>query len=459
MTIASFEYRNAVLYLGDCIQVMSQMDENSIDAIVTDPPFGLEFMGKDWDKFKEGKNIAGGNTGRGTPYGRSKALPAFYHRFGRKGREGKRDLKVIKNFEVLPRFFNSDLQVYQGWTTEWAAQAFRVLKPGGFMLCMGGTRTYHRLGCGIEDAGFIVRDTLAWAFASGFPKSYDISKGFDKKAGVKRNLVGKVKLGGTAATLKGSAKRQDWYDQGKGGTFTPEYEITEPSTELAKQWDGWGTALKPAWEPIILAQKPIEKNYCSNVEKWGCGGLNIDTTRLPIEKGDEPKGGYGNEVIGFGPFDNKKGAKWRLSPTVGKGRFPANLIATDPVLGGYSRFFLIPKPSRKEKEAELQGVDESSVLDFLSESLRIGGKRRVGRKVRNIHPTVKPVLLFKHLIVLVTPPTGVVLDPFVGSGTTLVASLQLGYRCIGIDKSDEYYGIAKVRTNEQRQLHLALDTP
>ncbi len=165
---------------GDCIEEMKKLPDNSVDAIITDPPYGLEFMGKDWDKFKEGKNIAGGTTGIGTPFGRSKAMPSFYQmnkkRFGIKGEEGENDLKVKKNFNILPRFFQSDLLGFQEFTTNWASECLRVLKPGGYLLSFGGTRTYHRMTCGIEDAGFEIRDTIMWVYGSGFPKSLNIGK-------------------------------------------------------------------------------------------------------------------------------------------------------------------------------------------------------------------------------------------------------------------------------------------
>lgn len=165
---------------GDCIEELKKLPDNSIDAIITDPPYGLEFMGKDWDKFKEGKNIAGGTTGEGTPFGRSKAMPSFYQmnkkRFGIKGEEGENDLKVKKNFNILPRFFQSDLLRFQEFTTNWASECLRVLKPGAYLLSFGGTRTYHRMACGIEDAGFEIRDTIGWAFGSGFPKSLNVAK-------------------------------------------------------------------------------------------------------------------------------------------------------------------------------------------------------------------------------------------------------------------------------------------
>lgn len=174
-------YINKIIY-GDALLELKKLPENSVDSIVTDPPYGLEFMGKEWDKFKEGKNIAGGTTGLNTPYGRKRALPSFYQlkRFGRAGEEGKNDLKVKKNFKILPRFFNSDLSTYQQFTFQWATECLRVLKPGGYLLSFGGTRTYYRMTCAIEDAGFEVRDMICWTYGQGFPKSLNVFKQLQK---------------------------------------------------------------------------------------------------------------------------------------------------------------------------------------------------------------------------------------------------------------------------------------
>lgn len=198
---------------GRVEDILPTFPDNHFDAVITDPPYNLSFMGKEWDTIKD----------------------------------------------------------FQEWVKNWAAELLRVMKPGTYLLAFGSPRTYHRLACGVEDAGFVIKDCLMWVYGSGFPKSLDISKQFDKMAGAEREIIGYSDSG---------------LHRGKIADFSPQnpndYKppITAPATPLAKQWQGWGTALKPAYEPIVLAQKPVEKNYCHNIKKWGCGGLNIDGCRI-----------------------------------------------------------------------------------------------------------------------------------------------------------------------------------
>ena len=239
---------------GDCIEEMKKLDENSVDAIITDPPYGLEFMGKDWDKFKLGKNIAGGTTGKDTPFGRSKPFNSVYQ-------------YKLEDKYTMQHFFEV-----------WAIECLRILKPGGFLLAMGGTRTYHRLVCGIEDAGFEIRDTIMWLYGSGFPKSLNIGKQVDKIQGSEREVVGekirgdveKAKQGVTFAGADANKNNKDIFGYGK-----------ETLTKGNSKFEGFGTALKPACEPIVVARKPLsEKNVASNCLKWGTGGINIDGCRV-----------------------------------------------------------------------------------------------------------------------------------------------------------------------------------
>ena len=282
---------------GKSEEELKQFDDNFFDSCVTDPPYGLEFMGKDWDKFKDGKNIAGGtvSTGKGSYWKERPNIPSFYQmdkkRFGKAGEEGEKDLKLKKNFKVLPRFFASDLFAFQEFTYQWAIELYRVMKPGAFILVFGGTRTYHRMACAIEDAGFEVRDMIEWFYGSGFPKSLDISKAIDKLKNAKRKVVGKG-VSGKKNTHVSSLNMS----QVKDNTFGDEYDITEPASPEAILWNDWGTSLKPAHEPILLARKPIsEKNIASNVLKWGTGGLNIGDCRinhnenLSIERNEDKK--------------------------------------------------------------------------------------------------------------------------------------------------------------------------
>jgi len=207
------------IYNMDCLEGMKLLDDNSVDSIVTDPPYELGFMGKKWDS----TGIA--------------------------------------------------------YSVELWKECLRVLKPGGHLLAFGGTRTYHRMACAIEDAGFEIRDQMQWIYGSGFPKSHNISKAIDKKFGAKREVI---------KTVKGMGKQNpEWNGTAKGrkeNYYKPEYQLTAPATPEAKQWDGWGTALKPAHEPIVVARKPIsEKTIAENVLKWGTGGLNIDGCRIGTE--------------------------------------------------------------------------------------------------------------------------------------------------------------------------------
>jgi len=323
------------------------LEDNSIDSIVTDPPYELGFMNKKWDS----TGIA----------------------------------------------YNVDL-----WK-----ECLRVLKPGGHLLAFGGTRTYHRMTCAIEDAGFEIRDCIQWLYSAGFPKSHDISKAIDKQAGAERRVIGKSSRHGGG--IKGN---------GTSYELPPDIPyITAPATPEAKQWEGWGTALKPANEPIVLARKPLsEKTVAENVLKWGTGGLNIDGCRVGTEQ-ITIRGGGAKYYDGY-----KSGLPNNSVNITNQGRFPANVILDeeagkllDEQHKGASRFFYCAKASRKERG------------EF------------------NKHPTVKPIALMEYLIKLVTPPEGIVLDPFFGSGTTAIAALNTGRYFIGIEKEKEYVDIAKKR--------------
>jgi site-specific DNA-methyltransferase (adenine-specific) len=296
-------------------------------------------------------------------------------------------------------------------------ECLRVLKPGGHMLAFGGTRTYHRMACAIEDAGFEIRDCIQWLYGSGFPKSHNISKAIDKKLGVEREVIGKGTAGKTAL------------GQGSGWnkTYNPhEYDITRDETEQAKRWSGWGTALKPANEPIVLARKPLsEKTIAENVMKWGTGGINIDACRIEYQKGENPTVGGRHKKTGrrIGAGSEKFGFKSLENPEINlQGRFPANVILDeeagrmlDEQQEGASRFFYCAKASKKE------------------------------RGEGNNHPTVKPVKLMEYLITLITPPNGIVLDPFLGSGTTAIACINTNRNYIGFELDKQYYDIANAR--------------
>lgn len=218
-----YQDAHATIHHGDCINILASLPGNTFDAIVTDPPYGLEFMGKDWDS------------------------------------------------HTTPRAF-------QDWCQTWATECLRVLKPGGHMLAFGGTRTWHRLVSAIEDAGFEIRDSIAWIYGSGFPKSLDVSKAIDKAAGAEREVIGPHRYADRKPN--GSAGVTS-----VGLSVMPGYDLTVPATPDAKQWEGFGTALKPAHEPICVARKPLDGTVAGNVLKWGTGAINIDAMR--IDMGDE----------------------------------------------------------------------------------------------------------------------------------------------------------------------------
>jgi DNA modification methylase len=377
------------LLQGDCLQIMPTLAENSIDTIITDPPYGLTFMGKEWDRGVPGE-----------PFWR---------------------------------------------------EALRVAKPGAFLLAFGGTRTYHRLACAIEDAGWEIRDCLMWLYGSGFPKSMDISKAIDKAAGAKREVIRTTSSGGykrlMTANVEQGFRPADYYED--GNKFTSK----EAVTDLAKQWNGWGTALKPAWEPIILAMKPLDGTYVANATKHGVAGLNIDGGRIPLN-GERPPSGSG-DMRGRNTFAQDEWTQTHMANGGNKtpegGRWPANVILDEEagvILDAQSGTLTSGKPTGKRK-----GTSGQSGI-YSSDSNRGGASRffycaKASKKEKgadNTHPTVKPLALMEYLCRLTATPTGgIVLDPFMGSGTTGVAAKNTGRDFIGIEMDATYFGIAKKR--------------
>jgi len=359
--------RQFSLINGDCVEAMRQMPADSVDAIVTDPPYGLGFLGKKWD-----------------------ALPPG-----------------------LP----------------WAEECLRVLKPGGHIVAFGGQRTIHRLTCALEDAGFEIRDLVGWLQWQGFPKSLDVSKAIDAAAGAERDVVG-----------AGHRKATGRAHQGDGGyAFGEDFSITAPTTDDAKRWNGWGTALKPCIEPATLARKPLsEGTVAANVLRWGTGALNIDGCRYAY--GDEawpgPCDGSNPGTVYAGDF----GKNGIYGGTAGKvecgghdlGRWPANVYAC-------------PKASRSEREAGCEHLPAKDANKWngggIGERRRQAGQSHLG----NHHPTVKPVALMRWLCRLVTPPGGTVLDTFTGSGSTGIAALAEGFAFVGVEREAEYIEIARAR--------------
>ena len=360
---------------GECVKVMKTFDDNSIDALVCDPPYGIDFMSKAWD--------------RSTP------------------------------------------------NNQWAAECFRILKPGGHLIAFAATRTFHRLGMVVEQAGFEIRDTINWLYFSGFPKSHSVSKGIDSHFGAEREVIGKYS---GASNIGKKSDGKLGYSPGKNYPKVDLLvEITAPSTPEAKQFDGYGTALKPAFEPAILARKPLsEKNIAENVLKWGTGGLNIDGSRfgygdpcwvgpqeMPKPMTVSPKGMYQG-------LAGKTGNSFDCIPSE-IGRWPANI-------------FQCPKASRSEREEGCEELPTKTGFEAIGRkegSKSIVGAGRTAEEVKNIHPTVKPIKLMRWLCRLVMPPTkdAVLLDTFAGSGSTLVAAELEGFASIGIEMNPEYCDI------------------
>jgi site-specific DNA-methyltransferase (adenine-specific) len=404
MPISETFNTDCLLLEGDCKIKLLEIESNSVDSCVTDAPYELGFMGKSWD-----------NTG-----------------------------------------IAYDVEMWK--------EVYRVLKPGAFLLSFGGTRTYHRMACAIEDAGFEIRDMIEWVYGSGFPKSLDIGKAVDKLQGNEREVVGKVKsLGGR--TGKNPFQSDDDNFNGDNDNNI----LTKGTSEF----EGWGTAMKPAHEPICVARKPLsEKTVAENVLKWGTGGINIDKSR--IETAENLNGGAYCE-------NKQNDGEWgTMHQFVGKefeqpsGRFPANII-TD---GSKEVVSMFPYSTSGEMNTVSQGksygiygkynghpvsADKSEgsasrffkVCEFTEEDFaplfytakasgeeRNSGCRRIGR---NTHATVKPLSLIKYLITLITPKGGTVLDPFAGSGTTPLGAKELGFNYIAIEKEPEHIEIIKAR--------------
>jgi len=330
------------------------------------------------------------------------------------------------------------------------AECLRVLKPGGHLLSFGGTRTYHRMASAIEDAGFEIRDMIEWVYGSGFPKSLNIGKAVDKLQGNEREITGtRIKKAGDMTS--GNFKR--------GGDY-PDKELTD--TKGTSEWEGWGTALKPAHEPICMARKPLaEKSVAENCLKWGTGGINIDESRVGTD-GGTTKGTFPNEVS-KGIYGNGLNGACEIKD-IGMGRFPANLIhdGSDEVVSGFPnnthRFFYTPKASKSERNRGIEDLPlkiSGGMQGTQDKSLKTGSGNERNNLNQNFHPTVKPVALMEYLVKMVTLKGGVVLDPFMGSGSTGVACKNLGRKFIGIEQEPEYVHIAKKRIDDvQPQLSI-----
>ena len=354
------------------------------------------------------------------------------------------NIDFLEDWDTIPNF--------QQWTEAWSREALRILKPGGHLLAFGATRQYHRMACGIEDAGFEIRDCLMWVYAQGFPKNHDISKAIDKLHGAERETKFYTSSG-KEATAEDLAYRSN-VQYGANGITTR----SEPITDDAKAWEGWGTALKPAVEPIILARKPLTASTARNVIDHHTGGINIAISRI----GDDEMrtNGYGGDKEIF--------PELRTPDYIGEthiGRWPTNVLfghtlecterkcvegcaveALERQIEGGERFFYCAKPSQAEREAGLKG--EKRIVGMLGgagEGAADSVSQRFTKVARNIHPTVKSIELMRYLVRLITPPKGIVLDCFLGSGSTGIAAKLENRFFIGIDQSKEYVELARQR--------------
>jgi len=529
---------------GECVDVMGSMEAESFDLVLTDPPYGLEFMGKEWDKLSSDPDIGKarktgfeklsgqpdqrkGNEG-GTWFGsRDGTAPNYYRTTNAKcrkcgkwrvsgGHDGKGNTLGCKcEVPDFPNVKADAARRMQHWHENWARAALRVLKPGGSLVAFGGTRTHHRLMCAIEDAGFEIRDVLMWLYGSGFPKSMAVDKAIQ------------------AQQTRGSCSMSDQRKAVMGDDYKPSVTVghtrngSEPAmnclradppsitvdlTPLARFWAGYGTALKPSYEIICWAMKPLDGTFAQNAERHGVAGLNVDGGRVgyasPTEAAEldrrcgphsrhDPKSAHGGgSMLGLG-------GQTAIHP---QGRFPANLILDEAAgamldeqsgelgksffaggpprmntilgrdnrprvpgpsgnlgfgdSGGASRFFYCAKASRSEREAGLEGM-EAKQTDESRDPDAPGGnnpRNRGAKEVANHHPTVKPLALMRYLLTLFDTPTGgKVLDPFGGSGSTAVACVELGRDCTIIEREPEYAEIARKRIDAAlRQTRLAL---
>lgn len=416
---------------GNNLELLKTLPDNSVDSIVTDPPYGLSFMNNKWD--------------------------------------------------------------YDVPSVEFWKEAYRVLKHGGHVLSFGGTRTYHRMVVNMEDAGFEIRDQIMWLYGSGFPKSLNIGKAIDKIEGNEREVVGEKKRGDVQkAKEKGVGYLADVANRNNVKQFG---YGTETITKGESEWEGWGTALKPANEPICLARKPLsEKSIAENVLKYGTGGINIDACRVNFQNEEDRKESTAkNQHADFGtkPMTNNNvyGDYSMIEPKNydPQGRFPANIIFDEeagklldeqsgisktgdikpyeqrntnsysgsmpPIRdvnfkgdkGGASRFFYCAKASKSDRDDGLRGFHKKSSKKFDGGNFDSASTNANDRTSLNFHPTVKPTELMRYLCRLVTPPNGIVLDPFMGSGSTGKGAILEGFDFIGMELDPEYIEIAKAR--------------
>ena len=383
-----------IIHTGDCFDVLTELPDESIHAVVSDPPYGLAFMGRDWDDFEP--------------------------------------------------------KEYQEWCEQWARECLRVLKPGGHMLAFSGNRTHHRLFTGVEDAGFEIRDTLTWHYGSGFPKASDISKTIDKRADAEREVVRTEERGENRFDSQ-------TYDAGSNsGNFGSTVEITQPATDAAKKWDGWKTGLKPSTEFVVMARKPYDGATVDSVLEHGTGALNIEACRIGTEQREnappgkndiyqQAEGGHGSvkgrypsnlmfDEVAADSLDAKNGGAPKQTGD------PEKKIRSDEKMGKTTCYGYY-----ENRSDEVDYGDEGGPSRYFYTSKASRSERTLDGKIDNAHPTVKPGDLMQWLVKLVTAENQIVLDPFCGSGTTLRAAKDLNRQFIGIERQAKWADVARVR--------------
>lgn len=402
------------LLKGDCLETLKTLESNSIDSCVCDPPYHLQSIQKRFSA----EDAAPIPESRGAFHNLSKGF-------------------MGKTWDGGDIAFRTDV-----WK-----EVYRVLKPGGYLIAFGGTRTMHRITCAIEDSGFEIRDQLAWCYWSGFPKSHNMGINIEKKyAGMKSR--------GTA--VKHAVGQENY---AKPQSIRDGFEPFKPTHPEAIKWNGWGTALKPAYEPACMARKPIEKGLtvAENVVKWGTGAINIDATRYkygdPCWPGPNHNCNYqwnDNRPDNFQYYreEYKKdiSKQFDLSQYKPNGRWPANL-------------YQCPKPNRAEKEAGLQHLEPIAGHEAVHRKEGSAGLNnpragagRTSKEVLNTHPTVKPIGILEYLCKLTTRKGGTILDPFLGSGSTAVAGLINDFNVIGCELTEEYWPIIEGRVQHAREV-------
>jgi len=387
------------IHTGDAFDVLPELPAESVHACVTDPPYGLAFMGRDWDDFEP--------------------------------------------------------KEYQEWCEKWAREVKRVLKPGAHLLAFSGNRTHHRLFTGVEDAGFEIRDTITWHYGSGFPKASDISKTIDKRADAEREVVGRA----TDATGREVADGYDEESTDYGTVKRNAYE-TEPATDAAKKWDGWKTGLKPATEYVVVARKPFDGATVDCVLEHGTGALNIDGTRLNIEDEEEYEfnsaGSNRGDEDRDGMFVQPGKAE---AKSADKGRYPSNVVfdeteaeRLDREVGETDTGDTVTRSNsiwgNANDDGGMEGEgyqDGGGPSRYFYTSKASKAERTLDGAIDNAHPTVKPADLMEWLVTLVTAEGQTVLDPFTGSGTTCRAAKDLGREFVGIERQAKWADVARVR--------------